>query len=117
MSTIGDSFMFIVRGNEVEVVHGPIEREMINFEKNLREAKGKGLSYCYRCKEKGWGIGDLMTGEFLCDKCIMRDKYDRLINDPEWIKRERVWKLRQAICNRKTKEDMEKMIVRDDKAI
>lgn len=95
----------------------PIIQEVIRYDKRVREA----ASYIHRCYECGntncKGISDIMSFRSRCLDCMVRDYANQLDNNPEWIKRERVWKLRQAIYNRKAKEDMEKMIVRDDRAI
>lgn len=79
----------------------PIEIEIKRISMRLDSACGSSYQRCTWCGEKGKGFSNLMDGTFTCIKCHMRKEIDRLDSDPEWIRKERVWKLRKAISDRK----------------
>lgn len=79
----------------------PIEIEIQRIANRLESVCGSSYQTCDKCGEKGKGFSNLMEGTFTCLKCHMKKEIDRLDNDPEWIRKERVWKLRKAISDRK----------------
>ena len=79
----------------------PIEIELQRIANRLDKACGSSYQVCYKCGEKGRGFSDLMEGTFTCLRCYMKRKAEELDADPEWIRKERVWKLRKAINDRK----------------
>ena len=82
----------------------PIQLEIKRISKRLDSACGSSYQTCTWCGGKGKGFSDLMEGTFTCIKCQMRKEIDRLDNDPEWIRKERVWNLRKAISDRKMQQ-------------
>lgn len=79
----------------------PIEYELQRIANRLQEACGTSYQICDQCGNKDRGFSNLMLGTFTCVKCYMKKEAERLDSDPEWIKKERVWKLRRAINDRK----------------
>lgn len=79
----------------------PIEIELQRIDNRLKSVCGSSYQVCYKCGEKGRGISNLMEGTFTCLKCQMKTEAERLDSDPEWIKKEKVWKLRRAINDHK----------------
>jgi hypothetical protein len=79
----------------------PIEIEIQRIANRLDKACGSSYQVCDKCGEKGRGFSDLMEGTFTCVRCYMKKEANRLDSDPEWIKKERVWKLRKAINDHK----------------
>lgn len=74
----------------------PIEIELQRIANRLESVCGSSYHTCYKCGEKGKGFTNLMDGTFTCIRCYMKKKAEELDSDPEWIKKERVWKMRKA---------------------
>ena len=74
----------------------PIEIELQRIANRLESVCGSSYQVCDKCGEKGRGFSNLMEGTFTCIKCHMKKEGERLDSDPEWIKKEKVWKLRRA---------------------
>lgn len=74
----------------------PIELEIQRIANIVENACGYSYQACHECGEKGKGFTDLREGTFTCIRCYVKKRAGSLYNDPEWIKKEKVWKLRQA---------------------
>jgi len=79
----------------------PIEIELQRIANRIDKACDLSYQVCNECGEKGKGFSNLMEGTFTCLRCHMKKEAERLDTDPEWIRKERVWKLRKAISDRK----------------
>lgn len=79
----------------------PIELEIQRISNRLNSACGSSYQRCDKCGEKGRGFSNLMDGTFTCLKCHLKKEAERLNNDQEWIRKDRVWRL---IMARKSKE-------------
>ena len=85
----------------IQYDQSPIEIEIQRIANRLERVCGSSYQTCDKCGEKGRGFSNLMEGTFTCLKCHLKKEADRLDNDPEWIKKEKVWKLRRAINDHK----------------
>ena len=74
----------------------PIELEIQRIANRVEKACGSSYQVCNECGEKDRGFSDMREGTFTCIKCYVKREADSLYNDPEWMKKEKVWKLRQA---------------------
>lgn len=74
----------------------PIEMELQRIAIQAGNACGSSYQTCDKCGEKGRGFSNLMEGTFTCLKCHMKKEGERLDSDPEWIKKEKLWKMRKA---------------------
>lgn len=90
--------MFIGLGNRSLT---PIEEELQRISKRLESVCGSSYQRCDQCGQKDIGFSNLMDGTFTCRQCHIKNEAERLVNDPEWIKKEKVWKLRKAISDHK----------------
>lgn len=79
----------------------PIELELQRIAIQAGNACGSSYQTCNSCGEKGKGFSNLMEGTFTCVRCYVKKEAERLDSDPEWIRKERVWKLRRAINDHK----------------
>jgi hypothetical protein len=84
------------QGNKEEF--SPIEKEVQRIANRLRLEGLCGTSYqvCTECGQKGQGFSNMMEGTFTCVRCYMKKKAEELDSDPEWIRKEKVWKMRKA---------------------
>jgi hypothetical protein len=86
----------------------PISYEVLQFN-NAVEDHAVYINCCNVCgKVHCKGISDVATGRSKCIDCMVSDYADTLENDSEWIKRERIWRIRQARAKREAKEEMER---------
>lgn len=74
----------------------PIEIELQRIANRLESVCGSSYQVCDKCGQKGRGFSNLMEGTFTCLKCHMKKEAERLDSDPEWIKKERLFNMRQA---------------------
>ena len=79
----------------------PIELESQRIANRVEKACGSSYQVCNECGEKDRGFSNLMEGTFTCVRCYMKKEAERLDNDPEWMKKEKVWRLRRAIHDHK----------------
>lgn len=84
----------------------PVEQALCEYgEKMSRMMSGSSLR-CTSCDKLRRGVSFLFTGEFLCMECLMKRKAEELDNDPEYIRKELVYKMHEAIerykCRSKT---------------
>ena len=79
----------------------PIVLELNMIAKRAEDACGSSYQVCNECGWKGKGFSNLVEGTFTCIKCYVKKEAERLEADPEWMKKEKVWKLRRAIRDHK----------------
>lgn len=79
----------------------PIEIELQRIAIRVGNAFGTSYQVCNECGQKGQGCSNVVEGTFTCVRCYMKKKAEELDSDPEWIKKEKVWKLRRAINDHK----------------
>ena len=102
--------------NGVETVNGyiegrigpnPLNSYMNAFQKHLEQMKnGASRWKCSYCGEEGRGFSDVMSGRFKCFNCFFNEEYERISNDPDMVKKVRVWNLRAAREKRKIEEQL-----------
>lgn len=86
----------------------PISYELLQFNDAVKD-HAVYINCCQVCgKVHCKGISDVVSRRSKCIDCMVRDYSDTLENDPEWIKRERIWRIRQARAKRESKEEMER---------
>jgi hypothetical protein len=51
---------------------------------------------CSYCGQYGRGFSDVLSGRFKCFSCFFKEEYERVSNDPDMVKKVRVWNLRAA---------------------
>lgn len=84
----------------------PLKEYMKSFLRRLEnQMMGASRWKCSYCGENERGYSDVMTGMFKCFKCIFREEYDRVENDPDMIRKVRVWNLRAAREKRLIQEE------------
>lgn len=106
----------MLRSNGLETVNGyietrigpnPLNEYMKGFQKYLeRMQNGASRWKCSYCGEEGRGFSDVMSGQFKCFNCFFKDEYERVSNDPDMVKKVRVWNLRAAREKRKIEEQL-----------
>jgi late competence protein required for DNA uptake (superfamily II DNA/RNA helicase) len=84
----------------------PVEQTLYEYREKLEKMMSKSALRCTSCNRLRKGICFIESGEFLCLDCLMLRKTKELDNDPEYIRRERVYKMHKAIedykCRSKT---------------
>ena len=81
------------QGNKEEF--SPIEQELQRIGYRLERAC-TSYSECSKCGEKRKGFCNLVKGTFTCIRCYIKKEAERLEADPEWMRKEKVWKMRKA---------------------
>lgn len=74
----------------------PIEQELQRIAIQVGNACGSSYQICDKCGRKDRGFSNLMEGSFTCVRCYIKKEAERLEADPEWMKKEKIWKMRQA---------------------
>ena len=74
----------------------PVEEALYEYKQKMDKMITKSALRCSSCDMLKKGVGFPLTGEFLCLECLMKRKAAELDNDPEYIRRERLYKMRQA---------------------
>jgi hypothetical protein len=84
----------------------PIEQALYEYREKMDKMLSHSALRCTSCDGLKRGVSFPLTGEFLCMECLMKRKAEELDNDPEYIRRERVYKMHKAIeeykCRSKT---------------
>ena len=84
----------------------PVEQALYEYGKKMDKMMSSSSLRCSSCDKLRKGVSFLFTGEFLCMECLMKRKAKELDNDPEYIRKERVYKMHEAIerykCRSKT---------------
>lgn len=93
---------------ESHIGPNPLNAYMKSFQRRLwNQMIGASRWKCSYCGENERGYPDVMTGMFKCFKCIFREEYNRVENDPDMIRKVRVWNLRSAREKRRIQEEWE----------
>lgn len=75
----------------------PLNAYMKAFQRHIESMRtGASRWKCSYCGDEGKGISDVMSGRFKCFGCYMDEEYNRVSNDPDMIRKVRVWNLRAA---------------------
>lgn len=74
----------------------PVEEALYEYGKKMDKMLSSSFLRCSSCDKLNRGVSFLFTGEFLCMECLMKRKAEELDNDPEYIRKERVYKMQQA---------------------
>lgn len=74
----------------------PIEEALYEYKKKMDNMMSKSALRCSSCDRLKTGVSFPFTGEFLCEKCLLNRKAQQLDNDPEYIRKERLYKMRKA---------------------
>lgn len=84
----------------------PVEQALYEYGEKMNKMMSDSSLRCTSCDRPRRGVSFLHTGEFLCMECLMSRKAKELDNDPEYIRKERVYKMHEAIerykCRSKT---------------
>ena len=104
------------KANGVETVNGyiesrigpnPLDAYMKEFQRHLEQMKNGASTWrCSYCGQNGRGFSDVMSGSFKCFNCFFNEEYERISNDPDMVKKVRVWNLRAAREKRKIEEQL-----------
>lgn len=87
----------------------PISYELLQFNEAVKE-NAVYINCCQVCgKVHCKGISDVVSCRSKCIDCMVSEYADTLENDSEWIKRERIWRIRQARAKREAKEVAERL--------
>ena len=89
--------MYVVRGNEVEQECSPIERKLMEYSKKINNALSFTMYECTFCGQRERGISNVVDGTFKCRQCMLKEEAERLNNDPDMIKQEKIWNMRMAV--------------------
>ena len=63
---------------------------------------------CTSCDRLRKGITVISTGKFLCIECILKKKIKGIIEDPDFIKLERKYMMREAVSKYKAKNAIDR---------
>lgn len=74
----------------------PVEEVLFLYGEKMKKMQSHASLRCSSCDKLKKGVGFPFTGEFLCMECLLKRKAAELDNDPEYIRKERVYKLREA---------------------
>ena len=96
--------MYTVKDKEVNLEYSPIEQKLLEYSNKISKALSFSYSECSFCGEKNRGISNVMDGSFKCQQCLIKEEGERLENDPDMIKQERVWNMRMAVKRYKEEE-------------
>lgn len=96
--------MYVVRGNEVSQEYSPIDRKLMEYSKNLNKDISFTMYECTFCGQRERGRSNVVDGTFKCRQCILSEEAQRLYNDPDMIKQEKIWNMRMAIRRHKEGE-------------
>lgn len=75
----------------------PIEQELFDYMAKVDKMKSNMAMRCTSCNKLRRGVSFMMTCEFLCMDCLLKRKEEQLNADPEYIRKERVYKMRKSI--------------------
>ena len=87
---------YSVRDKEVNTEHSPIEQKLMEYSNVIEKALSFNRNDCSFCGGRDNGVSDIKNGTFKCRICLINEEGKRLENDPEMIRLERVWNLRNA---------------------
>ena len=74
----------------------PVEEALYEYKQKMDKMMSSIAIRCSSCDRPKTGVSFPSTGEFLCEECLLKRKAVQLENDPEYIRRERLYKMRQA---------------------
>ena len=83
-------------GSMIQYGMSPVEEALYEYKKKMDNMMSKSALRCSSCDRLKTGVSFPFTGEFLCEECLLKRKAVQLDNDPEYIRRERLYKMRQA---------------------
>ena len=89
--------MYVVRGNDVQQEYSPIDRKLMEYSERLNRAISFDMYECTFCGQRERGISNVVDGTFKCRQCILSEEFQRLSNDPDMIRQEKIWNMRMAI--------------------
>lgn len=82
---------------ETRIGPNPLDAYMKAFQKHLEQMKNGASQWnCSYCGQYGRGFSDVMSRQFKCFNCFFKEEYERISNDPDMVKKVRVWNLRAA---------------------
>lgn len=91
---------------EQRIGPNPLKVYMESFQKRMESmASGASRWKCSYCGEEGRGFSDMLSGRFKCFGCYYNEEYRRAENDPDMVKKIRVWNLRAAREKRLIEEE------------
>ena len=74
----------------------PVEQALFEYSEKMKKMMSSSSLRCSSCDKLRKGVSFPFTGEFLCMECLLKRKAEQLDNDPEYIRKERVYKMQQA---------------------
>jgi len=89
--------MYKVKGSGVYMEYSPIDRKLMEYSKKIDKALSFTMYECTFCGQRERGIANVVDGTFKCRLCILSEEAQRLNNDPDMIKQEKIWSMRMAI--------------------
>jgi hypothetical protein len=96
--------MYVVKDKEVKCEYSPIERKLIEYSNKIDKAISFTRYECTFCGQRERGITNVVDGTFKCRLCLLNEEEQRLENDPDMIKQEKIWNMRMAIRRHKEGE-------------
>jgi hypothetical protein len=96
--------MYRVIGDRVDPEYSPIDRKLMEYSEKLNKAISFTMYECTLCGQRERGITNVLDGTFKCRQCILSEEAQRLNNDPDMIKQEKIWNMRMAIRRHKENE-------------
>lgn len=88
--------MYRVIGDSVQQEYSPFDRKLMEYSNKINKALSFTMYDCSFCGQRERGVTDLMNGTFRCRLCILKEEAKRLENDPDLMKEERLWNMRNA---------------------
>ena len=83
-------------GSMIQYGMSPVEEALYEYKKKMDNMMSKSALRCSSCDRLKTGVSFPFTGEFLCEECLLKRKAVQLDNDPEYIRKERLYKMRKA---------------------
>lgn len=96
--------MYRVIGDSVQQEYSPFDRKLMEYSNKINKALSFTMYDCSFCGQRERGVTDLMNGTFKCRICLMKEEGERLQNDPEMIRQEKIWNMRMAVKKHKEGE-------------
>lgn len=96
--------MYRVIGDRVDPEYSPIDKKLMEYSNKIDKALSFTMYDCSFCGQRERGFTDLVNGTFKCRICILKEEAQRLNNDPDMLKEERLWNMRMARRRYKSRE-------------
>ena len=95
---------YVVRGNDVQQGYSPIDKKLMEYDKKMNKFLSFTVYECTFCGQRERGIPNVVDGTFKCRTCLLKEEAERLQNDPDMIKQEKIFNMRMAVKRHKEGE-------------